>query len=82
MGTEAHSFDLRSRVVAAVAAGGSRRQAAARFCVSAASAIRWVALMAQTGGVSPRQRGGKSRSPLAEHGKRHGGDIWRRGCVW
>jgi len=63
----ARSNDLRSRVVAEVAAGMSRRQAAARFKVSAASAVRWVALAAQTGGVDPRPRGGKSRSPLEPH---------------
>jgi transposase len=45
----------------------SRRQAAARFKVSAASAVRWVTLEAQTGSVDPRPRGGKSRSPLEPH---------------
>ena len=35
------SFDLRKRVVDAIASGMSRRQAAGRFGVSAASAIRW-----------------------------------------
>jgi len=35
------SLDLRERVVAAVSGGMSRRQAAERFGVSAASAIRW-----------------------------------------
>jgi len=63
----ARSKDLRIRVVAAVAAGMSRRQAAERFQVSAASAVRWVALAAQTGGVDQRPRGGKSRSPLEPH---------------
>ena len=63
----AHSEDLRSRVVAEVGAGSSRLQAAARFRVSASSAIRWVELQDQTGGVSPRRRGGKSRSPLEPH---------------
>lgn len=60
----AHSEDLRSRVVAEVAAGRSRRQAAARFKVSAASAVRWTKLEAQTGSVSARRRSGESRSPL------------------
>jgi len=64
----AHSEDLRSRVVAEVAAGSSRRKAAARFKVSAASAVRWAALEAQTGSVSARRRGGESRSPLEAHG--------------
>ena len=64
MGTTAHSDDLRSRVVAEVLAGASRRQAAERFKVSAASAVRWAQLHGRTGGVDPRPRGGKSRSPL------------------
>ena len=63
----AHSNDLRSRVVAEVAGGMSRRQAAAHFRVSASSAIRWVGLHGETGGVNPRPRGGKSRSPLEPH---------------
>src|ERR1700716_3188639 len=45
-------------------AGASRRQAAERFKVSAASAVRWAQLHGRTGGVDPRPRGGKSRSPL------------------
>ena len=64
----AHSNDLRIRVVAEVASGRmSRRQAVARFRVSAASAIRWVELKEKTGGIGPRPRGGKSRSPLELH---------------
>ena len=62
----AHSEDLRSRVVAEVAAGSSRRKAAARFKVSPASAIRWTTLQAQTGSVGVRPRGGKV-SPLEPH---------------
>jgi transposase len=45
----------------------SRRQAAFRFQVSAASAVRWVALKAETGGIGQRPRGGRSRSPLEPH---------------
>ena len=67
MGTSAHSDDLRSRVVEDILAGSSWRQAAKRFKVSAASAVRWAQLHGQTGGVSPRPRGGKSRSPLEPH---------------
>lgn len=63
----ARSVDLRERVVAEVSAGASRRQAAARFRVSASSAIRWTALEQATGSVAPRLRGGKSRSPLEPH---------------
>lgn len=64
---KARSEDLRQRVVDAVASGMSRRQAAARFQVGIASAIRWVTLQAETGGISPRPRGGKPRSPLEPH---------------
>jgi transposase len=64
----AHSEDLRSRVVAEVAAGSSRRKAAVRFKVSAASAVRWTALEAATGSVRARRRSGESRSPLEAHG--------------
>jgi transposase len=67
MGKSAHSDDLRSRVVMEVASGVSRRAAAARFKVSPSSAIRWVELHDETGGISPRPRGGKSRSPLEPH---------------
>lgn len=67
MGRQPYSDDLRSRVVGAVAAGCSRRAAAKRFAVSASSSIRWVELHAETGSVSRRQRGRKSRSPLEPH---------------
>ena len=63
----AHSDDLRERVVSRVAEGLSRREAATHFRVSASSAIRWVELESETGKVSPRRRGGKSRSPLEAH---------------
>jgi transposase len=39
--SKALSLDLRERVLAAIAGGMSRRQAALRFGVSAASASRW-----------------------------------------
>lgn len=64
---KARSDDLRERVVDAVAAGMSRRQAALRFQVSAASAVRWAALKAETGRIAQRSRGGKPRSPLWPH---------------
>lgn len=62
----ARSVDLRSRVVAEVEAGSSRRAAARRFKVGASSAIRWVTLKAETGSLEPR-RGRKPRSPLEPH---------------
>lgn len=64
---KAYSTDLRSRIVAEVAAGTSRREAARIFKVSTSSAVRWAERHDATGSVSPRPRGGKSRSPLERH---------------
>ena len=50
------SVNLRDRVVAAIAGGLSHRQAAARFGVNAASAIRWQHLADQHRTPAPRQR--------------------------
>src|SRR5690349_8117657 len=66
-GMTTHSDDLRSRVVAEVRGGSSRRAAAARFRVGVSSAIRWAKRHAETGSVSATLRGGRSRSPLAPH---------------
>ena len=43
------SVDLRDRVVAAIEAGASRREAARRFEVSPASAVRWHGAFVQEG---------------------------------
>jgi transposase len=60
------SVDLRDRVVAAIAGGMSRRQAAVRFGVSAASAVRWQQLAAEHGTPAPQQQGGDRRSARIE----------------
>jgi len=60
------SVDLRERVVAAVQGGMSRRQAALRFGVSAASAVRWCALARQQGNVEPKPLGGDRHSHRVE----------------
>ena len=60
------SFDLRSRVLAAVDSGLSCRQSAERFGVSASSAIRWVALRRSGGDARPRQQGGDRLSHRTE----------------
>jgi transposase len=39
---KAYSCELRERVIEAVAAGASRREAAERFEVSVASAVKWL----------------------------------------
>jgi transposase len=65
----AHSLDLRRRVVRAVEAGASCRQAAARFEVGVSSAIRWIAQLRRTGDVAPKPRGGPRRpSRIDPHG--------------
>jgi transposase len=56
------STDLRSRLVSAVTGGLSRRAAAERFGVSAASAVRWVSAAKSTGTIDPKPQGGDTRS--------------------
>ena len=60
------SFDLRSRVLAAVDGGLSCRQAAGHFGVSPSSAIRWVALRRSGGDARPRRQGGDRLSHRTE----------------
>ena len=64
--SRALSVDLRERVVRAVAEGASCRAAAARFGISASSAIRWCARLRETGSVLPRALGGDRRSGRIE----------------
>jgi transposase len=60
------SVDLRQRVVDAIAQGMSRRQAAARFGVSVASAIRWAERQETMGSVAAKKQGGDRRSGRVE----------------
>jgi transposase len=55
-------FDLRRRVLAAVADGLSLRAAAARFAVSASSISRWRALEREQGDARPKAIGGDQKS--------------------
>ena len=64
--SKALSLDLRSRVLAAISAGLSCRRAAARFGVSASSAIRWRALEREQGDAKPKALGGDRRSGRIE----------------
>jgi transposase len=61
-----YSLDLRERVVAAVAAGMSRKQAAAHYQVSHSSAIRWTRRLAETGSPAALPMGGKKPFTLAD----------------
>ena len=56
------SVDLRSRALAAVDEGMSRRSAAKRFGVSESSVIRWDASRRATGSFEPKPQGGDMRS--------------------
>jgi len=60
------STDLRSRLVSAVAGGMSRRAAAERFGVSAASAVRSVQAVNTDGTVEAKPQGGDTRSHRIE----------------
>lgn len=64
--SKALSLDLRSRVLAAIAAGASCRQAAERFGISAASAIRWRVRERLQGDARPKALGGDRRSARLE----------------
>jgi len=66
MSSRALSLDLRARVVAGVSKGVSRRQAAERFGVSSASAVRWCVLATSTGSPAAKPRGGDRRSHRIE----------------
>lgn len=59
---KALSDDLRSRVIAAVAGGASRRSAAARFGVSPSAAVKWVQRWRSTGRTAAKPMGGDQRS--------------------
>ncbi len=61
-----YSLDLRQRVVAAVAAGMSRKQAAAHYQVSHSSAIRWTKRQAETGSPAALPMGGKKPFTLTD----------------
>jgi transposase len=58
--------ELRIRVIDFVEAGGSRREAAEQFQVSASSAIRWVQRFREDGTSEAMPRGG-STSPLEKY---------------
>jgi transposase len=61
-----HSTDLRMRVIDAVEAGASRREAAELFDVDASTAVRWLQCWNETRCCEPKPRGG-SLSPLERY---------------
>jgi transposase len=60
--SKALSVDLRVRVLAAVAAGASHREAAARFGVSPATVSRWRSLQREQGNARSGPLGGDRHS--------------------
>jgi transposase len=64
--SKALSVDLRVRVLAAVAAGATHREAGERFGVSAASVSRWRAREREEGEPRPKALGGDRRSGRVE----------------
>lgn len=64
--TKPLSMDLRGRVLAAVADGAFCRQAAERFGVRAATAIRWRQLEQAHGHAEPKRQGCDRRSGRIE----------------
>jgi transposase len=63
---KAYSSDMRGRVIARVESGGSRREAAEHYDVSASTAVVWVKSFRETGRCAAKPRGG-SISPLEKH---------------
>ena len=64
--SKALSLDLRVRVLAAVHAGASHREAGERFGVSAASVSRWRTREREQGAALPKALGGDRRSQRIE----------------
>jgi transposase len=60
---KSYSSDLRERVIEAVEAGASRREAGERSEISVSSSIRWLQRWHESGSAAPKPRGG-SVSPL------------------
>jgi len=61
-----YSIDLRSRVIADVEAGCSRREAAEQYGVSPSVVVIWAQRFDETGSVAAKPSGG-SVSPLEDH---------------
>ncbi len=61
-----YSIDLRSRVIADVEAGASRREAAVQYGVSPSVVVIWAKRFDETGSVAAKPSGG-STSPLEDY---------------
>jgi len=63
----AYGIDLRERVVAAIEAGLTHRQAGARFSVAVSTAGNWHRLSRKNGSLAPAKQGQPTRSKLDPH---------------
>lgn len=61
------SQDLRRRLIRAVEAGSSAREAARRFAVSGSAAIKLIRRVRETGNAEPARIGGYRKPLLAGH---------------
>ena len=61
-----YSLDLRERVVAAMAAGTSGREAAKQYDIGKSTALRWARRTRETGSPQAKPMGGKRPFALAE----------------
>jgi transposase len=61
-----YSNDLRARVIEAIEAGASRREAADRYELSPSVVVLWAQRWEQTGSVAAKPSGG-STSPVEDH---------------
>src|ERR1700751_2295450 len=61
-----YSNDLRARVIEAIEAGASRREAADQYELSPSVVVIWALRWEETGSVAAKPSGG-STSPLEEH---------------
>ena len=61
-----YSNDLRARVIEAIEAGASRREAADRYELSPSVVVLWAQRWEETGSIAAKPSGG-STSPLEEH---------------
>lgn len=64
---KALSEDLRERVIRAIEAGASRREAAERFGISVSSAVKWHRRWRETGSLTPGRVGNPGGRKLAPH---------------
>ena len=63
--SKSYSKDLRDRVASFVVSGGTCREAAERFGVGVATAVRWSQRLRATGSAAARPMGGVRRAVLA-----------------